>query len=98
MGKPRVYLCTGGSCRKERKAFRRLEAALEGAARLQPVKCQKICSGPVAGVAVAGTLQWFEKLDSRKRADAFLSVVRTGDLSPKMKKRRVGKRKGKLRD
>jgi hypothetical protein len=98
VGKPRVYLCKGGSCRKERKAFRRLEAALEGEARVQHVKCQKICEGPVAGVAVDGTLQWFDALDSRKRTDAFLSLVRTGGVSAKLKKRRVAKRKGKLRD
>ena len=98
MGKPRVYLCWGGSCRKERTAFRRLEAALEGEARVKPVKCQKICDGPVAGVSVDGTLQWFEELDSRKRTDAFLSVVRTGEVPAKLKKRCVAKRKGKLRD
>ena len=98
MGKPRVYLCKGSSCRKQRKAFRRLEAALEGAARLQPVKCQKICDGPVAGLVVDGSLQWFEELTSRKRTDAFLSAVRTGEVPAKLKKRCVSKRRGKLRD
>ena len=97
MDKPRVYLCKGGSCRKAGKAFRRLSTALEASARVEPVKCQKICDGPVAGVSVDGTLQWFEELGSRKRADAFVAVVRTGEVSPLLKKRRVAKRRGKLR-
>lgn len=98
MGKPRVYLCKGSSCRKKRKAVRRLSSALEGVARVEPVKCQKICDGPVAGVVVDGTLQWFEELTSRKRADAFLSAVRTGEVPAKLKKRCAAKRRGKLRD
>ena len=93
-----VFLCTGSDCIKNKKRFKTLKQTISSEANVQTVKCQKICDGPVAGVSVDGTLQWFEELDSRKRTDAFLSVVRTGEVPAKLKKRCVAKRKGKLRD
>ncbi len=98
MGKPRVYVCTGGSCRKPRKGFRKLLMALEDEARVERVKCQKICDGPVAGLSVRGCIVWFGELDSRKRRDALLELIQTGRLPRCLKKRRAPKRSGKLRD
>lgn len=97
MGKPRVYVCAGGSCRKPRKGFRKLLSALQGEARVERVKCQKICDGPVAGMSVGGCIVWFGELDSRKRRDALLELVQTGRLPSRLEKRCVPKRSGKLR-
>lgn len=98
MAKPLVYVCEGSDCREERRALRKLLEALEGVARVERVRCQKICDGPVAGTEVDGTLEWFEELDSRKRREALIALLEEGELRRRLAKRRVGKRRGRLRE
>jgi hypothetical protein len=64
------------------------------------VRCQKICHGPVAGLAVDGRMEWFEKVDGVKQIAALVRMTRRGspDRIPKpLRRRRVKKRAGKLR-
>jgi hypothetical protein len=97
----RVYVCSGGDCRKTGAAHRALGEALaqvEDPARVRAVSCQKICSGPVAGVEVDGRIEWFERIRGPKSRRALLRLVRTGGPVPgRLRKRRVRKRAGRLR-
>lgn len=97
MSKPTVYVCRGGDCRDRKRPRRRLLEALEGHAKVQEVGCQKICDGPVCGVEVDGTLEWFEEVDSEKALDALLGLLQDGKLRKALKKRRVGSKRGRLR-
>ena len=94
---PTVYLCRGGDCRDSKKASRRLVEQLNGHVRLTEVKCQKICKGPVAGLEVGGTLEWFGGLDTAKTRDALLHLVERGELRKPLRKRQVHKKSGKRR-
>ena len=97
MGKPRVRVCVGSSCRKEGKAFRKLLAAVEDVAKVERVKCQKVCDGPVAGVTVDGTIRWFAELDAPKRREALLRLLASGEVPKRLQKREARKRAGRLR-
>ncbi len=61
------------------------------------VGCQKVCRGPVIGVAVDGEWQWFERMDSRKALDALVDLVAHDALGKPLRKRRDKKRSGKRR-
>jgi len=96
---PRVFVCTERGCGK-RSAHRELAAELDGAAQVVGVRCQSVCDGPVAGVVVAGRLQWFEEVRSRKARAGVRRLAEDG-ASPvpgALAKRRRPKRAGKLRD
>ena len=97
MGKPLVYVCRGSDCREEKRALEKLLGALDGLAKVERVRCQKICDGPVAGTEIDGTLEWFEELDSRKLRDALRELLEKGKPPKRLQKRRVSKRRGKLR-
>lgn len=94
---PKVRICQGKSCRKRRAEVATLRQRLEGRARLEEVDCQKICEGPVVGLKVDGTLEWFESMDSPKSVDALVVLLETGQLDRPLAKRRVDKRSGRLR-
>ena len=96
--KPTVYLCLGKDCRKHKKALRALADALSGRAHVVEVGCQKICDGPVCGLRIGGELVWLEEVDSSKRRAALLQSLGAEQLPAALKKRRVKKRQGKLRD
>lgn len=90
-----VYLCRGPDCRGG--ARRRLREALPNGVPVADVRCQSICDGPVAGFVVDGRLEWFERLSGRRSREAFVELVARGRLRPRLAKRRVPKRSGKLR-
>jgi len=92
-----VFLCTGSDCVKNKKRFKILKQAISSEAKVQTVKCQKICHGPVAGTFVDGTLTWFEKVDSAKQREALLRLLQTGRITKSLSKRVFKKRSGKLR-
>ncbi|MFP5369536.1 MAG: hypothetical protein ACLGI3_02150 [Actinomycetes bacterium] len=93
-----VFVCCGSDCRRRRDAHALLLAAAAQAGTVRPVRCQKICSGPVAGVEVAGRLEWFERLRGPKSRGALVRLLATGGPLPKrLRKRRVRKRSGRLR-
>lgn len=96
---PHVHVCVGSDCRKDRPgAHRKLRALLQDAGvPTTPVKCQKVCKGPVVGVRIDGTLHWLEKMTgSELRAD-LLKLLRKGRWSKGLRRRRVRKRQGRLR-
>lgn len=91
-----VLVCVGSDCRKA-EGHRALRVAL-AQADVRMVSCQKICKGPVAGVAVDGRLEWFKRLRGPKSQRALVRLARGGGPLPgRLRKRRVAKRSGRLR-
>ena len=94
---PVVYVCTGSDCRKGKKAYKKLTDELSARAVVCEVKCQKICSGPVVGVAVEGRLEWFRKLCKSSIHKELYRLLRSGRMSSALKGHVVKARRGKLR-
>lgn len=92
-----VYVCNGSSCKKHKRKNKAIREALEGDAVIESVGCQKICKGPVVGLVVDGTLQWFRKVNAKGNLEALRKVVRGKRLPKSLAQKRVKKRKGKLR-
>ncbi|MCB9519836.1 MAG: hypothetical protein H6699_03045 [Myxococcales bacterium] len=91
-----AYLCFGKDCRKHLSDTEKLQSLLEGhGLKCTRVSCQKLCSGPVVGLTVDGTLEWFAKVRKEKGRQALLRFLTRGD-GP-LRKRRKKKRSGKLR-
>ena len=44
-------------------------------ARIEMVRCQKICHGPVVGLRVAGRFEWFERVDRLKPLAALVRIT-----------------------
>jgi hypothetical protein len=68
-------------------------------ASVRTVRCQKVCESPVAGLLVAGRMEWFERMDGAKplKAMAELLLQKPPSKLPKpLKKRRSRKRSGCL--
>lgn len=98
MARKRLLVCSGKHCRK---AFQRDDHLRDALQRLPVdvkwVRCQKVCRGPVVGLAVDGDWQWFERMDTRKAVHALAEFVAGGELGRRLDKRRSRKRTGKLR-
>lgn len=94
---PKLWICEGKSCRKKKTERAAIVHAVGDGVRVRPVGCQKICDGPVVGLEVDGTLEWFESVDSEKAVAALRTLTTTGVLEKPLAKRRVGKRAGKMR-
>ncbi len=96
--KARLYLCDGKHCRKALSRDPRLRAALERMpAPVDRVRCQKICKGPVVGLAVGDDLEWFARVDSGKSVAAIEAALGGEPLAKWLRKRRNAKRAGKRR-
>jgi len=97
MVRPTVFVCRGSSCRHHR-AHDELRERLGVVADVSDVRCQRICDGPVVGVAINGSLEWFERVRSEKVQGQLLDLVAgSGRLRKSLAKRRVEKRSGRLR-
>lgn len=98
MSRRTLFLCTGSHCRKALAKHDRVERAL---ARLpvevKRVGCQKVCRGPVVGLALGGEWQWFGRMDSRKALQALAELIEEHRLGKPLRKRRDPKRAGKRR-
>ncbi len=98
MGKRALFVCGGSNCRKALKKRARVREAIEGLpANREVVRCQRVCRGPVVGVEVEGTLQWFERVDSLKAVGALRDLIEAGAVSKPLRKRRNAKRAGRRR-
>jgi hypothetical protein len=72
-------------------------------AKVKLVKCQKICSGSVAGLEVAGRMEWFEHVNKPKPLVALSRILGSKkrrpssrrDLPKVLQKRRVSKHAGR---
>jgi hypothetical protein len=95
--KRKVYVCYGSDCMASKQALRELERAVEPVADIKPVKCQKICKGPVVGVEIDGTLEWFSRVDKDKPRRRLVTFLETGELKKSLAKRHVSGRSGKRR-
>ena len=97
MVRPTVFVCHGSRCRRH-EAHDELRERLGSVADLSAVRCQRICRGPVAGAAVNGSLEWFERLRSKKVQVQLVDLVAgSGRMRHNLEKRRVAKRSGRLR-
>ena len=97
MLRPTVFACRGSRCRHD-KGFDELRERLAPLADVAEVRCQRICEGPVAGAAINGSLEWFERLRSDKIQTHFVDLVAgSGRMRKSLAKRRVEKRSGRLR-
>lgn len=97
MVRPTVFVCHGSRCRHQ-EAHGELRERLGSVADLAEVRCQRICHGPVVGAAVNGSMEWFERLRSRKVQLQLVDFVAgSGRMKRGLEKRRVEKRSGRLR-
>ncbi len=98
MARRELLLCTGKHCRKALARDGRLQKAV---ARLSvdvtAVGCQKVCRGPVLGIAIDDEWQWFERMGSRKALKALAGLVEGDPLCSRLDERRSRKRAGKRR-
>ena len=95
--KHQVLICQGPHCTKSGKKRRRLVEAISEVAKIEEVKCQKICRGPVAAVAVDGTLEWFAPLDTKRARAGLVKLITKGKMPKALAKRHIKKRSGKNR-
>lgn len=91
------FVCHGSDCRKKSKEFKAVTALLSTQGHVCPVKCQKICKGPVVGAQIGGRLEWFSKLGNRHALKQFVLLLENGDLRKRLRARIAKKRQGKLR-
>lgn len=97
MGKPRALVCQGPRCSKSGKKRRKLLEALAEVAKIEEVGCQKICRGPVAGVKLDGTLEWFAPLTTKRARTGLVKLLTKGKLTKALSKRHLSKRSGQRR-
>jgi hypothetical protein len=95
--KPRILICGSSDCAKRATAYKKLKHALGKEHGFDVVKCQKICRGPVVGIEVDGSWEWFSKITKSVDRDAVLRSAARGKLAKRLKKRWVKKRSGKRR-
>ncbi len=98
MSKPELLLCRGSHCRRRLAKKAAVEQTLDQLpVAVRSVGCQKICRGPVVGFVVAGRLQWFERVGSKKALCALSDLVQNASLAKPLRKRQHAKRSGRLR-
>ena len=97
MTRPTVHLCRGSSCRHAR-GEKELRQRLDEVAEVCEVRCQRICDGPVIGTEVDGSLEWFERMRSKKVQRHVVEwLTGNGTFRRSLRKRRVAKRSGRRR-
>lgn len=94
---PTFYVCHGSDCRKKKKEWKALNESLGEQGTVCPVRCQKICKGPVVGVEVSGRLEWFSKLKKKTLHSQFIALTQRGAVTTRLKTHLCKKRRGKLR-
>jgi hypothetical protein len=93
MGKKRKVFV----CRKCKNSDCVARVVKKSEAKLVLVGCQKICAGPVAGLSVAGRMEWFSRVDTPKRLAGLrmLAERRRKRPVPALESRRLSKRSGR---
>ena len=93
-----ILVCNGSHCRKALGRSDRVEETLSRLpVRVERVRCQKVCKGPVLGASVDGTWLWFRRMSSRKALGALETLVEEGTLAKPLLRRVDPKRAGKRR-
>ena len=65
---------------------------------IRRVRCQKICHGPVVGLEIDGTMEWFERVDDAKSIASWVKLARRNGRAkiPKpLRKHRLKRRSGR---
>ena len=93
---PKVYICVGKDCRKSDSSLHKLLGDLP-VCRVEEVRCQKICKGPVIGAQVGGTLHWFKKLRGHVVRSALREALTSKRIPKVLRAHHIKKRAGKLR-
>jgi len=76
-----LYVCR--KCKGSQALVAGIEARVADApVEIHLVRCQDICKGAVAGLAVDGQLTWFRRLRSPKAAKALAKLVRRDGRGP----------------
>jgi hypothetical protein len=87
-----VYLCR--KCKGERCVRELLERRTD--ARVEEVRCQKVCKGAVAGLEVGGRIEWFQRVADRGALASFAALAqRPGRPRRSLRDRRVRKLSGR---
>jgi hypothetical protein len=94
---PKVLVCRAKHCTERAAAGAALLRQLDGVARVQPVRCQKICKGPVVGVCLDGRWEWFRRIRGPKSRQALLKLVTDSQLGQRLERRRARGHSGKRR-
>ena len=97
MGGKVVYICKGSDCRRRAEEREQLEKCIGELRVVKPVRCQKICKGPVIGLRVDGRVEWFKSVRSKKLRGALAKLITDGTRDKRLFERRVKKRSGKFR-
>ena len=92
----RLYLCKGSDCLKKKRDTKQLVQLMTDV-EVVPVRCQKICAGPVVGLELDGTLVWFKKVRKKKDAEALVKALSGAPLTKRLTGRLVRKRTGRMR-
>ncbi|MEO6124972.1 MAG: hypothetical protein ABIR32_14805 [Ilumatobacteraceae bacterium] len=77
---PRLLVCTGKHCRKDKGFAKLVSLASETTGSLE-APCQGVCNGPVVAVQQGDDVRWFEKVRSkslRKRVAVMAASGRSG--------------------
>ncbi|HEX2575623.1 MAG TPA: hypothetical protein VHK88_04690 [Aquihabitans sp.] len=100
-----VYICR--KCKGSDALVARVEGRLAaggdrgpatGDVAIRMVRCQDVCKGAVAGLAVDGRLTWFRRLRGPKSAKALAKLARrggTGPLPRRLERHHVRRRDGR---
>ncbi len=99
MSRPAETVVVCRKC-KDSERLQRFLADQDGI-RIELVRCQKICHGPVAGTVLDGRWEWFERLHGPKSLHALVTAAKTAGadgLPKRLRRRRVAARAGKLRE
>jgi hypothetical protein len=87
-----AYVCR--KCHDHRCATEFLSGRL--GVDVEEVRCQKVCKGPLVGLAVGGRLEWFKRASGAKAFAGLAAIVRDGQPPNKsLQKRRVRKLSGR---
>jgi hypothetical protein len=84
-------------CKKCRRAHCLTDMLKGTDAKVVLVGCQKICSGPVAGVKLSGRMEWFSRVDTPKRMAGLRMLAERRKKRPvvALEKRRLTTRSGR---
>ena len=90
----RIDVCR--KCKRNECLVDLLEA--RGEFSVHRVRCQKICHGPVVGLEIGGTMEWFERVDDVTSIASLVKLARRDGHTkiPKpLRKHRLRRRSGR---
>jgi hypothetical protein len=92
MSKAKVFVCK--KCKSSDCLVKILK---KSDVKLALVGCQNICAGPVAGIEVAGRMEWFSRVHTPKRIAGLRMLVERKAKRPAkaLEHRRLVKRSGR---